>query len=115
MNKRMPDLSLPIAILTACAALLVAGAASGADPDRGRGLYEQRCGECHAESVHGRAKRVARDFDGIQGWVKRWNETLGLRWNDEDIDDVTVFLNSRYYRFSCPPRICKVVSMAPAR
>ena len=68
---------------------------------------------CHAQSVHGRAKRVARDFEDIRAWVDRWNNTLELRWGKAEVDDVTVYLNTVYYRFACPVTICPVVSSAP--
>ena len=87
--------------------------ASGADVDRGAALYEMRCGNCHSESVHGRSKRVATDFGEVRGWVNRWNENLGLRWGNEEIDDVSVYLNKTYYRYACPPQVCKTVSLAP--
>lgn len=108
----------PHAVLTAVlaaaafAALAASQGALGADPQRGRGLYEERCGGCHSQSVHGRAKRVARDFDAVRDWVRRWNETLMLRWGDNDIEDVTVWLNTTYYGYPCPPSACKVISMA---
>ena len=80
---------------------------------RGRDLYELRCFGCHAESVHARARRVAKSFEDVRGWVVRWNKTLGLAWTDEEIDDVALHLNTRYYRFACPPTVCKVISQAP--
>ena len=86
--------------------------ATAADAVRGRALYEERCGGCHAESVHGRSKRVAREFEAVRGWVKRWNDSLALRWNDQDIEDVTVWLNATYYRYPCPPSACRVLSLA---
>lgn len=97
----------------AIAALLILFATrnvAGADARRGAALYEERCAACHSESVHGREKRVAKDFDAVRAWVVRWNVNLGLQWGDEEVDDVSVYLNDRYYRFPCPPGICKVVS-----
>jgi mono/diheme cytochrome c family protein len=104
---------LAVVMIAACALMLAVGLAPGADAERGRTLYELRCGECHSESVHGRAKRVATDFDDVRRWVSRWNGTLGLHWSDEDIDDVSAYLNMTYYRYACPPTVCKVVSLAP--
>ena len=95
------------------AALLALPSGSFAhDVARGRDLYELRCLGCHAESVHGRAKRVARSFEDIRSWVARWNTSLSLGWTDAEIDDVTLHLNARYYRYACPPTVCKVVSQA---
>jgi hypothetical protein len=103
------------AIVAAALLLIVPREAPGADAERGRALYESRCGSCHSESVHGRKKRVAADFDDVRRWVSRWNANLGLRWGDEEIDDVSVYLNTTYYRYSCPPSACKVVSLAGPR
>lgn len=89
------------------------GRASAADAQRGAALYELRCGNCHSESVHGRSKRVAKDFGEVRRWVTRWNEHLALRWGNEEIDDVSVYLNNTYYRYACPSQVCKTISLAP--
>lgn len=91
-------------------ALLAVPVARAADAERGRALYEMRCLACHSESVHGRAKRVATDFEDVRAWVRRWNEHLGLRWTSDEIDDVAVHVNSTYYRYKCPPQVCSAIS-----
>jgi hypothetical protein len=110
-------MSLPgrhsIRLIVGLVTLFATGGVLGANAERGGELYESRCGECHSESVHGREKRVATDFSEVRRWVSRWNENLKLRWGDEEIDDVTVYLNKTYYRYACPPQVCKVVSLAP--
>ncbi len=80
--------------------------ANAADPNRGQALYETRCIDCHDVSVHGRTNRVAKNFDEIRNWTKRWNDTLGGLWDSEDIEDVTIYLNSRYYRYPCTAMQC---------
>ena len=101
----MPKPRLVLAAACVNAALIVAaGSAMAGDASRGRDLYEQRCGQCHSESVHSRAKRAARSFDEIRGWVVRWSTTLELGWGDSEIEDVTLFLNDTYYRFGMPAR-----------
>jgi hypothetical protein len=97
----------------ACAAALaVPLEAVPAELSRGRALYELRCQGCHSESVHARVKRTARDFDDVRRWVERWNASLALRWDAQEIDDVTLHLNGVYYRYPCPPTVCKVISRA---
>ncbi len=103
---------LIVVVIAAILILFGTRGVSGADAQRGAALYESRCGSCHSESVHGRQKRVAKDFAEVREQVSRWNVNLGLRWGDEEIDDVTVYLNNTYYRFACPPQACKVVSSA---
>ncbi|MGZ5037371.1 MAG: hypothetical protein ACXWHB_11215 [Usitatibacter sp.] len=97
-------------VLAALLILFAARNAAGADARRGAALYEPSCGGCHSESVHGRGKRVAKNFEEVRGWVVRWKENLHLRWSDEEIDDVSVYLNDTYYHFDCPPKVCRVVS-----
>jgi len=103
--------------IAAAAALACAGvlavplAAIPADVSRGRALYELRCQGCHSESVHARVHRSARDFDDVRRWVERWNASLQLRWDAQEVEDVTLHLNATYYRYACPPTTCKVVSL----
>jgi hypothetical protein len=92
-------------------ALGLAVALPCAGGERGRDLYELRCQGCHAESVHARARREAKTFDDVRHWVARWNDSLALRWTAEEIEDVTLYLNGRYYRYPCPPSVCRVVSL----
>ena len=82
--------------------------AAAADVERGRNLYETRCNVCHATGVHIRQVRKATTFEGIREQVVRWNRELGGAWGMEEIDDVTVFLNDRYYFFRCPASVCRV-------
>ena len=103
----------PAVAILAAALLAPSSLALAADTERGRALYEMRCGGCHSESVHGRTKRAAADFEEVRQWVARWSQHLGLGWGAEDIDDVAVHLNNSYYRFACPPETCKVISLAP--
>ncbi len=107
---RRHSILIAVVVLAAFVILFATRPASGADVVRGAALYELRCGGCHSESVHGRAKRVATSFEEVRRWVNRWNATLALRWEAEEVDDVTLFLNATYYRYTCPPSVCKVVS-----
>ena len=97
----------PLPAIALSLSLAWTGAADAADAQRGRTLYEGGCMGCHAESVHGRAKRVATDFEAVRGWVRRWSANLRLGWSDVEVTDVAAHLNERYYRFACPPADCK--------
>ena len=102
---RVPSLALTTAFAMTLAGIPDAGAA---DAERGRIIYEAKCGGCHAESVHGRDKRMAADFEGVRGWVRRWSANLGLKWTDDEVNDVAAHLNAAYYGFRCPPAYCTV-------
>lgn len=108
---------LAAVVIAATLLLLFATRSASGEPARaaanawhGRTLYVARCGGCHSDSVHGRAKREAADYPAIRAWVARWKDTLALDWSAEDVEDVTVYLNGTYYRFPCPPTACTVVS-----
>ena len=102
---------LSMAAVAGAAALFASIAATSADVSRGRALYELNCQGCHTESVHARVHRTARDFDDVRRWVERWNASLTLRWDASEVDDVALHLNDTYYRYPCPPTVCKVVSL----
>lgn len=105
-----------LGVLALLAVLGSAQPAFAGDAGRGRALYESRCTGCHNKSVHQREVRKATTFEGVLAQVSRWNTTLGGDWTAEDIEDVTVYLNERYYKHPCPPAICPPgrASVAPA-
>jgi len=96
------------ALLVFMGALLAGAVAAGAfaqSPNalRGQRLYETSCLSCHEESVHGRRNRAARSIAEIRSYVSRWSKVANAPWGPEEIDDVAIYLNERYYRFVCPP------------
>ena len=90
----------------------IALATSAADADRGKLLYEARCDSCHDQSVHTRGRKVATDFDEVRKYVQRWNINLGGAWGEEEIADVAIYLNGKFYSYKCPETVCKVTSQA---
>lgn len=100
------------------AALLVystlAQAQAGADAARGKLIYESRCVACHEISVHDRKARKASSFAALRAQVLRWSTEAGGAWSADEIDDVALYLNQRYYRLPCPPSVCKAAQAALA-
>jgi mono/diheme cytochrome c family protein len=72
------------------------------DPDHGKLLHETFCVECHGESVAKRETRIAKSYEELRRQVVRWQSNSGLKWDPQDIDDVTAYLNATYYKFKCP-------------
>lgn len=104
--------------LIAPLALSLAGlcaAQAPADAERGRILYETRCGSCHASSVHLRSARNAKSFDSLRTQVLRWSAAAGGSWSADEIDDVSLYLNQRYYRFPCAHAGCTADRASLAR
>jgi len=87
------------AVLAIVALSSLASVSLAADSARGRALYDTRCIECHATSIHSRTARIATSCIEIREQVARWSRQQGSEWTAEEIDDVTLFLNERYYAF----------------
>jgi hypothetical protein len=101
-------MKLRFALAVAIALSVGQQCAVAADAVRGKALYEARCDGCHDKSVHNRIARKARSYEEIRNMVERWSRQVGRgTWTGEEIDDVTRFLNERYYNLPCPPAACR--------
>ena len=86
----------PVAFAVVLASVCVPAAAQ--DFDRGQALYENHCQHCHEGWAHTRDGRVVDSLDGLRLRVSSWSMHAGLHWGDEEIDDVTRYLNRRFYQ-----------------
>lgn len=66
---------------------------------RGELLYSDHCIECHTQQMHWRDRRLAHDWDSLQGQVRHWQEVAHLQWSDEDVNAVARYLNDSIYHF----------------
>jgi mono/diheme cytochrome c family protein len=69
------------------------------DTNRGSMLYDNHCIQCHTQQVHWREKRLATDWKALITQVDRWQRASGLDWNNKDIEEVTRYLNGKYYHY----------------
>jgi hypothetical protein len=53
--------------------------------------------------VHWREQKLATDWTTLQAQVARWQAVGSLGWSDEDIVEVTRYLNNSFYGFKAPP------------
>lgn len=90
-------------MLRSAFALFLFGIASAmshaADTAGGKALTDQHCYQCHGNEVYTRSDRKVRTLDGLQRQVRRCELTLGLKWFDEDVSNVTDYLNQEFYKF----------------
>lgn len=97
--------------LLAAIALVALGAIPSrvwpADALRGKATYETRCIACHDRSVHQRSPRAAASFAEVRAAVELWSREAGGAWTTQEIDDVAVYLNQRYYGYPCPADVCR--------
>jgi mono/diheme cytochrome c family protein len=86
------------------AAIAAAQTTPKADASRGELLYSTHCVGCHTTQVHWRDRKLASDWTSLKAQVRRWQGNTGLGWSDEEIVEVTRYLNARYYHFQQPRR-----------
>ena len=66
---------------------------------RGELLYATHCSACHTSKVHWREQKLATDWNSLKAQVRRWQASIGLDWSEEEITDVTNYLNAVHYGF----------------
>jgi mono/diheme cytochrome c family protein len=98
--------NLPMTLAGAMLGMLPYASASGADAAAGKALHEEHCIACHERLTNGeptslytRENRLVTSLDGLEKQVRRCEQSLELRWFDEDVDNVAEYLNQTYYHF----------------
>ena len=66
---------------------------------RGELLYLINCKACHTSKVHWRKEKLATDWLSLKVQVTRWQRNMDLGWGEDEITDVTRYLNTNYYYF----------------
>ena len=84
-------------ILTVTTALL--GSQAWAQVPRGEMLYENHCMQCHIQEIHWREKKRAIDKKSLIDQVDRWQRAAELAWSKQDIEEVSRYLNDKYYHY----------------
>ena len=69
------------------------------DIENGEDLHFEDCTGCHQEEVYTRENRVVESLERLGLQVRFCKDTVGAQWFDEDVEDVTEFLNRSYYHF----------------
>lgn len=95
-NRPLLTVALPTALL------LYAGASPAADVAAGEQLHDKFCGQCHGTEVYTREDRKMNDYAALEQQVRRCEQNIGLKWFEEDIENVTAYLNQNYYKFDTP-------------
>lgn len=90
----------------ALSGLLLAPAVQAADIQAGQALHDAHCVSCHASLTKGdpaqiytRSERRIQSYSALAGQVRRCQTAAGVQWSAAELDDVTAFLNQRYYKF----------------
>jgi mono/diheme cytochrome c family protein len=67
------------------------------DLQRGRSLYENHCQACHAKPLQRRKDSKIETLDDLRRRVSAWGDHAGEGWGAAEIDDVTGYLDDRFY------------------
>lgn len=77
-----------------------------ADIANGKKLHDSTCTSCHAAGSGGDATAIYTRPDhrvtslaGLRKQVVRCRDMIGIRWFDEEVDDVVAYLNQSFYKF----------------
>jgi mono/diheme cytochrome c family protein len=66
---------------------------------RGELLYKTNCIACHTTEMHWRDKRAATNWTSLQAQVRRWQDAASLAWTEDDIREVSLYLNETIYNY----------------
>jgi len=80
-------------LLTACGEPSLQG-----DPVRGAVVHEV-CLDCHGTSVYLPPQRKIQSLDALRKDVRRWGDYYAPALTEQDIADVTAYLNRDFYKF----------------
>ena len=86
-----------------CAALLLGLTAAFAEFERGQALYENHCRFCHESWAHKQEGSRINTLHSLRQSVTAWSVHSGLGWGDDEIDDVTDYLNRHFYQLTHKP------------
>ena len=58
-----------------------------------------KCGTCHGTEVYTSKDRKVTSLSALEAAVRLNDSKLNTNWFDEDVKDVTAYLNQQYYKF----------------
>jgi len=87
-------------ILASLAGLLISGNVfAQGNAANGETLFTQsKCNQCHTTSVFTRTDRKVNSLEALEAQVRRCDSNLNTNWFDDEIHDVTAYLNLQYYK-----------------
>jgi predicted lipase len=87
-----------IPLMTLCL-VATSHSALAADVNNGKKLQQKNCMKCHDDGMYTRDDRFIKNESSLRTQVQRCESTLGLTWFDEEVNDVTAYLNQSFYHF----------------
>jgi hypothetical protein len=78
---------------------MASSSSAAADINHGKSLQQENFMRCHDDSIYTREERRVTTRDALQRQVQRCETNLNLAWFPEDVDAVTEYLNTSFYKF----------------
>lgn len=72
---------------------------NAADVENGNLLHSESCTACHGSEMYTRANRRVQTLPQLGVQVRFCKNNLGIIWFDDEVEDVTDYLNENYYHF----------------
>jgi hypothetical protein len=63
-------------------------------------LYDIHDVLCYGVSIFENGKHVTKNRQSLRSAVQQWQDQRTLGWDPAEIDEVTAYLNDRFFRFS---------------
>lgn len=92
-------LKMSCAFCLLCGMYMPAHALDKQSATRGQLLYLSNCNACHSTQIHWREQKLVTGWNSLRQQVRRWQAIAGLKWSDEEIDDVAHYLNTLFYSY----------------
>ncbi len=70
------------------------------DSDNGKALHNENCVRCHDDSMYTREDRKTKSYSLLRERVAQCEIMTELIWFEEEVDDVTAYLNESFYHFN---------------
>ena len=80
----------------------VAQSGQAFDLENGQALHDEHCVRCHDSSRYDPANSRISNYEELRKRVSECELMVELAWFDEEVDDVTAYLNHRFYHFDMP-------------
>ena len=78
---------------------LTFNSAHAADVNNGMILHQENCLRCHQSEMYTRDDRKVKTFEQLKKQVQQCELAIELGWFEEEVEDVTGYLNVAYYMF----------------
>jgi len=79
--------------------LLMSTNSKGTDINNGNQLHADNCTRCHQDDIYTRVDRKIKNFEQLKKQVQQCELAIELGWFEEEVEDVTAYLNATYYMF----------------